>query len=33
MAATLAMIKCAAMQIMQIEHVQLAMPAGGEKLA
>jgi catechol 2,3-dioxygenase-like lactoylglutathione lyase family enzyme len=27
------MIKCAAMQIMQIEHVQLAMPAGGEPLA
>ena len=27
------MIKCGAMQIMQIEHVQLAMPAGGEQLA
>lgn len=27
------MIKCGGMQIMQIEHVQLAMPAGGEPLA
>jgi catechol 2,3-dioxygenase-like lactoylglutathione lyase family enzyme len=27
------MIKCPGMQIMQIEHVQLAMPAGGEQLA
>jgi catechol 2,3-dioxygenase-like lactoylglutathione lyase family enzyme len=27
------MIKCAGMQIMQIEHVQLAMPVGGEQLA
>jgi catechol 2,3-dioxygenase-like lactoylglutathione lyase family enzyme len=27
------MIKCGCMQIMQIEHVQLAMPAGGEQLA
>jgi catechol 2,3-dioxygenase-like lactoylglutathione lyase family enzyme len=27
------MIKCVRMRIMQIEHVQLAMPAGGEALA
>jgi catechol 2,3-dioxygenase-like lactoylglutathione lyase family enzyme len=27
------MIKCGDMQIMQIEHVQLAMPVGGEQLA
>jgi catechol 2,3-dioxygenase-like lactoylglutathione lyase family enzyme len=27
------MIKCARMRIMRIEHVQLAMPAGGEALA
>jgi catechol 2,3-dioxygenase-like lactoylglutathione lyase family enzyme len=27
------MIKCCGMQIMQIEHVQLAMPVGGEQLA
>jgi catechol 2,3-dioxygenase-like lactoylglutathione lyase family enzyme len=27
------MIKCGDMQIMQIEHVQLAMPFGGEQLA
>jgi catechol 2,3-dioxygenase-like lactoylglutathione lyase family enzyme len=33
MVAMAAMIKWTAMQIMQIEHVQLAMPVGGEQLA